>query len=396
MSTPLDDDGELLAFGAPIATDADEIEQEIHDEIRDRIPGWDPLPTHPIRHLAGAVAALAADSRDALQAQLRRNLLSLLGMLFGIPRMDGTAASSTVTIRARDTLGHTARGPIPLALGDVSLEIPGDLVVPVGSDTVTVTVICTEPGDAPNGATGTLELDALDWLAETDPVVLDAPLFGGEPAEGDSQYGRRMVDELQTMSRALILPRDYSIAARRHPGIAYAWTLPHYRPGDTPEQDDPNAVFHVATVAANAAGGAISGGTRLEAEADFAARLLDGVTHHLLDPIHVPVDVTAVVIRRAGWEKDVVQAAAEAHLTAVLSPAGWADADAGDDPNPIPPRYVHANELVARLDEPESIDVVQSLKIGDGTKARIDFGVRELPTPGEITVTVIDAADADA
>lgn len=391
MSSQLDPDDDLTAFDLPLSTEPADVVAEINAAMIERQPGWAPLPGHPITHLIGAVAEAIAASRDAAQTRFRANIVDLLGLLFRIPRSDGSPASSTITLTATDDQGHSETGPLPAALGDIEMEIPTDVVIPAGATQVTVPVVAVEFGATANGASGTPDISALDWLAETDPVVLDSPLAGGQAPEDDGAYFVRMLAELQTRSDALILPRDYTTSALRHPGVAYAWTLPHYRAAALPADDDPAAVFHVTTIAAGADGGPISTGTRLEVEADFAERLLDNVVHHLVDPIPRAVSVTTQVARRPGFDSADVHDTVVAHLADVLNPATYAAPRSGDDPNPMPNRVIHKNELVARVDELDSVNYPVSLQIGDGSSDRVVLGIRELPTPGTITVTVVDA-----
>jgi hypothetical protein len=382
MSQITDDD--TTALDLPIATEPQEIRDEIDAALQDRMPQWAALPTHPITHLRGALSEVLAESRAAIRDRLRSELLDLLGTLFRFPRSDGEPASSTLTVTARDSLGHAAPGPVAVTIGDVVLEVPSGIEIPAGQTSTVVAVVAVEYGADANGAAGRPELAALSWLAETDGVTLNGPLDGGADRWTDDEYAVRLVEELQTMSASLILARDYSIAARRHPGVAFAWTLPHYLAAANPADDDPQAPLHVTTIAVNSLGGAISSGTRIELEAEIKSRLPDNVVHHLVDPTPHPIPVTATVARRPGFAKADVQA--------VLNPANYASPKYGDDANPVPGTVIHKNELVARLDELESsgLNYVVLLQIGDGSSDRVTLGVRELPSAGEIKVTVVD------
>jgi uncharacterized phage protein gp47/JayE len=388
LSTQLDNDAD--PFELPIATSADEVRQEIADEFSDNVPGFALLPTSPLTHLVGALAAVSAESRDALQARIRTELMSLIGTLFRLPRSDGAPASSTITVTALDTLGHTIEGPVPVSLGDVQMETTTDVVIPVGQTSATVPVVTVDWSSAANGATATVAtpvtLDtAADWLAEASPVVLDAPLAGGADPENDTAYMVRLIEELSILSPSPILPRSYAVLARRHPSVVYAWCRRTYN-GATGTDGVPH---HVTVWVAGADGR--SPGTTAIAEVFNAISLLllDNVVLHVLPPTIVPIDVNATVRPRYGWAPGDAESAGTQRLQQVLAPAAWCAPQFGDAINPTPDDLVHVNDLIARLDEVDAIQVPETLEINGGAATSVTLGFGELPEPRAITVTSI-------
>lgn len=375
-------------FTLPIATDAASVRQEIHDELFSRLPGLALLPTSPVTHLAGAISVVDAEARDALQARIRSEFMSLLGDLFRVVRSDGAPAASSLTVTALDALGHVLPAPVSVSLGDVRMETTQDIVIPVGSTSASVPIATVEWSSAANGATASsatpVELDtAADWLAESNAVVLDAPLSGGADPETDTAYGVRLIDELSILSPAPILPRSYAVLAKRVPSVAYAWCRRTYN-GAT----GTDGVAGHVTVWVAGADGRSPGETAIDAvDAEIRPKLMDNVVLHVLPPTIVPVDVTAAVRPRYGWAGADAIAAGDAQLRRVLSPVEWCQPSYGDAVNPTPATLVHANELVARLDEVDAIEVPETVEIGDGSSLSMTLGFGELPEPGDIAVT---------
>lgn len=387
MSTPLATDD---AFRLPVDVDVNDIRETLHARMGEQLPGWQPIPSSPTTAILGALATVSAEGRDALQARIRGELMDLIGFLFGSPRETGTPASSTVTFTAADALGHEIPAATSVWLGDVEMETVTDAAIPVGSTSISVAVQTVEPGAQANGADDTgvaLETSTFDWLAETNPVALDAPLALGTDAETDGEYLARLADELAIMSPAPILPASFAVLARRHPAVGYAWCLPGYNAST----NTPGVPLHVTLVVAGPAAEALPQQVLDSIRTGIAALLLSDVVLHVISPTYVPVSVTATLVCRPGWDPAAVAAAGEEHLAQVLSPAGHAAPSFGDAANPVPAVVIHENELIARGDEVDGVGYVEDLQIGDGSSDRVTLGVRQLPTAGAINVTALPA-----
>jgi len=372
------DDG---AFTAPIATDPEDVRAEIHAELQARQPGWEPLPAQPDTHLIASIATSSAEARASVVAQLRSELLTLLGTLFAVPRRDGSAATSTITVTAGDLIGHTLPAGVTVWLGDVELETSAELTIPGGDDTGVVPVSTILNTSEANGATGTIEIDTEDWI---DSVTLDAPLAGGEDPETEAEYSVRLAEELQLLTQEPIQPADFAVIARRHPSVAYSWAINLY--DATTDLDDQERT--VTVVIADASGA--DPGPVVRADVLAMLQVLREVNFviRVVAPTPVPVDVEFAIVPHAGWVQADREDATIERLQGVLSPPGWIQPPFGADAGHVPTRRIHKNELIAQADQVEGVDYVDDLIIGDGSTDFIDLDRLELPVPGAISVIV--------
>jgi len=370
-------------YGAPIETDPAEIEAEFHDGMREKWPDWEPVPTSALTHLIGVLAQVSAESRATFVAMLRTIVLELLGSMFGVPRLDGTPARSTITVTASDTLGHELADRATVYVGDVECETGGPLVIPTGQTRGTITIVAVEPGTAANGAAAGVQIDAVDWLAETDGVVLDDPLDLGTDGEDDTAYSIRLAEELQTLTRAPILPANYATAARRHPLVGHVWVIPNYNP-DTRSFGEENAVTIVVT---DLLGEPVDTDVLDEVSAALEAEREVNAGIWVVTPAAVRIDASVSFIAQQGFDAATVAASVRSRLQQVLSPAPWITPPYGLDPSYVPTRVVHKYELVAQADQVTGVDYVTDVRVGDGSADSITLGVLELPAAGTVTVT---------
>lgn len=372
------------AFDPPVPTDPADLRALMFERLQDRIPGWEPHRTSPLVQLVSVVAEVQAEALQAWASDLRQRLLELIAERFGIARHLGAPARTTITVRARDLLGHELPAGTSVHIGDVDLETVTALVIPAGLDTGTVEVQTIEPGAAANGVSGPVEIDALDWLHSEEPVTLDAQLAGGVDPETDAAYAARVAEELRLLTRTPILPGDFVTAARRHPRVGHAWALNLHNPDD-PTRPEGHA-RHVTIVVTDPDGQPLTPADHAEIAAEIAATREVTMQIHVISPRLVPVDVDATVSLHPGWRPEIVCAVARDRLTQAVSPRMWLLAPYGDDPSWVPTRRVHPNELIAQLDQVHGVDVVETLTVDGGTTP-VPLGPLELPTPGTITVT---------
>lgn len=374
MATP--DTG---AFALPIATDPIEIEDELHAELRTRLPGWRPVPGALDTNLLAATAQVASETRGAMQETVQDELLRLLGQLFGLPRLDGTPATTTITVTANTTAGRTLPAGTPVYVGDVEMETTVPLFItdpPVG----TVAVVAVDAGTAGNEATGTPELDALDWI---DTVELDAPTANGTDPETPIEHSQRLARELELLTPQPILPEDAAEFALRHPGVFHAWTINLYD-ADT---DTADQALTFTVVVTDQAGLDVSGGTLTEVRDDLQARRGTNYIIRVRNAIRVPIEVTTDFVPEDGWDPAVVAANIRSAQEDLLAPNRWVLPRYGAAPGSPPDRVVHASMLVAVSRDALGCRWIDDLTIGDGSSDRVTLDVLELPTPGDLTIT---------
>jgi hypothetical protein len=369
----------------PVAATPAEIRAEIHTEMRELVPGWSPLPTALLTHGFAAIAGASTASRAAFRRRLAAELLELSGSLHDIPRDMGQAATSSITVKALDTLGHQADAGMTVRLGDIELVTTAPLIVEVGQTEGTAPIAAVEAGAAPNGATGTPEIQSLGWLASVDPVVLDAPLAQGEDPETDPEWSARMIGELAVPRRA-VRTEDLVFYARQHPSVGLAWGIPGY---DLDTDTDDVALTATVVVGADD-GSALSPEEIASVLAFLQSKTIENFNVYVTNPDYDPIDVTGTIVPRTGMDGDVLAAEATARVTALVSPIGHVTNRDGEGTNLTgpPPPIVHVNTLIAEATGVRGLLRVDEMEIGDGSSDFHTLSSRiALPVPGDIDIT---------
>jgi hypothetical protein len=152
---------------------------------------------------------------------------------FGQARLAAVAASGTVTL-SRFAAVTSATVPIGVLIrtGDGSLSYAvgidplnslysasaGGYVVPVGTVSVNVPVVCTTPGIVGNVITGAVSL--LGSIAGINEATNAAPMTGGLDVESDDALKKRFADFIASLERATVTAVDEAIESVQQ-GIAY-------------------------------------------------------------------------------------------------------------------------------------------------------------------------------
>lgn len=386
------DDSDLIladdenAFDTPLTTDPEEIRDQMVATTEEALPNWRPLDTAPEYQVMRAMAQVAADTNVALESRLQTLLLEFLGSAFGVPRLDGDSATSTISVTAVDTAGYTLPADETFYLGDTELLTVEDLVIPAGVDTATVGVRALVPGAEPNGADGELDGDAQAWFAANTPALV-APLADGTDSETDVAYSERLARELELLSIRPINPPDLVLFARRHPQVAGAWAIKGYdaTTGET------NKARTATVVAYTDQGVAPSNDVLAAILDDLVTRSVANANPRVVGPTLVPIAVAVTVVPYLGWDDGIVEDAVQGALEAALSPIQWALAPFQLDPAYVPSRIVHVNDLIAAVDGAPGVNRVTALTIGNGSSPQITLNSPvALPSPGALTITVGD------
>lgn len=370
----------------PVAVDPESIREEIISELQARIPAWRPIPGSLDMHLIGVFSIVMAESRQAAIDRLRTELLDLLGTLFGVPRNVGAPATSTITVTAVDDVGHTLDAWTSVWLGQRELVTTSQLVIAPGQTSGSVAVQAVEPGADANGQTGTLIIDALDWLDDTvGNPELDEPLDGGSDPWTDLEYAIRIVEELQILSPRPVMATDYAVLARRHPSVTYAWAINLYDAvNDLDDQER-----YVTVIVADYLGEPIPSEARTEIQTDLTERSIANMVVLVVDANYVQVDAAMEIVVRDGFDAAAVIAQVTEQVTSRLTPAGHLQPRTGGfQIDYVPPQIIHVNDLISAAYAVEGLLRVETAQIDDGEADHIDLGDKiSLPTPGTITIT---------
>lgn len=375
--------GAGTVFDPPISTEPDDIELEMQDEMAAQFNGWVAIPTALDTQLIAVQAQVSAESRAAVADQIVSHLLALLGSLFGVPRQEGLPARGSITVRAIDQLGHTIDVGTTVTVGDVECQTVDQLVIPAGQDHASVAIATVNLGADANGATGSVQIDAFDWIDDAG-VILGAPLDRGADPETDQAHSVRLADELQILTFRPLQPADWVVLARRHQPVQFAWAINLYdAQTDTDDQE-----LTVTVVVAGEQAAELSADELAEVDADLQSRRPMNFIVRTVSPTYRPVSVTCTVVAEDGWDTGQVQTMVHDQLAVRLSPAVALQPPYGQDPGFVPAPLIHTSNLIAEALKVPGVARVMSLQIGDGSSPQVEFGRLELPEPAEIDVTV--------
>lgn len=332
----------LDPFAVPIATDPDTIRAEQIATLQLLLPQWRPVAGALDNHLLAVTAETSAESRGEFGDQLRAAAMTVVGDLYGIPKQDGLAASSTITVTAIDTAGYTLDAGSTVYVGETECETDSDLVILPTDDEGTVGITAVNVGADVNGLDLDPEVDPLDWI---DAVVLDDPLAGGVDEETDIEYALRLREEAQTLKQAIVRPEDGAIRARRNAEVTFAYAVDHYNATTGALADE----LTFSIIVANSEGTAITSPALVEIQAD-----VDGLTHTNLivvvtNATYTAVNVTTEFVAREGWADADVEANIEAAIDEALSPVGHLTPPSSLEVNYLPASRIHKNDVIAAI-----------------------------------------------
>jgi hypothetical protein len=386
----------------PIPVDADDLKAQVIGDLKARIAGWEPAEGNLDYWLIEAFCEVAAQIGESVTWVLRA-IFRYFGSLIGVPPIEATAATTTVTVKAIDaTVGRTYVVPAGTTLawnasGElVPFQLVEDAVIASGTDTVTgVSVVAITPGSIGSGLSGVAILDGgpegrLDFV---DTITAEAVTANGADAEDDDTYMNRLADELRTLSTTPILPDDFAILARRNPAVHRALAFN----GTDPDTGSTGVERLVAVFVQGADGLAVTPAVRTAVK-DFLESMREtNFVVKVADPTPVTINVAYTATAFPGYDTTAVEAAADAAVAAYLDPASWGETAIGDERGgwtyKTNVRYL---EVGAVLNAVDGLDEVTALTL-NGSSADVDMaaaiataGAFKVPVPvaGTITGTV--------
>ena len=382
----------------PIETDPDIFIQGAYDFMETKSPGWEPSNGQLDVWILLAIARMAALVRD-LAAAVPPGLFRQVGkQLFSFPSIDETAATSTVTIQARDSAGHTAPAGTLFGIRQgpdlVIFETIFDATIPALSTTVGGVVIQAVEEFAGVvgtglGTAGTLleNVDSLDWIGS---ITLGGTTGGGVDEETDDEYQNRLVAWLRLQAPRPILPDDFAQMAKTIPGIYRATAVDLY----DPTTGLYNSERAVTVFAIGPTGLGIDGPTAATAEAYLRSLREASFLAYVRSATVTPVDVQYTV---RGWPRYTnaeILSDANAAVASALNALTFGQPDSGDLDIWYDQAKVKVNDLIVAIGRKASInDVVDvKIRIGAAAYAATDVtlpGPGGVPSLGVVTPTVV-------
>lgn len=346
---------------------ASEYEQGVNEALEARFEGIEFAEGDPFTWLKKAFARIGASFFDMAALMSKEAFKKFGETVVAVPPIQAAPATGLSTWTMADSLGHEIEAGTVVniqSLGEsVGFKTIGDVVIPPGSTTASIPLEAVIPGEAGNGLSADPELN--DAIADVASITLEGVTANGVEAEEEDAYLGRLVEALQLLSLALILPRDFEIDARAVAGVARAKCIRNYKPADK-STNNPlmQTVFPV-----DASGLPLSAPVKAELLARQQEKLVSDVIHWVEDPEYTTVDVSVTFAVRSGFDSATVVAAVLARLAEYLSPANWGLPNFGDTSNSggwENQTKVYKNELISEVDRVGGVERVETLLLGGG------------------------------
>lgn len=378
---------------ALIETDPETIFQNMVADMQAEFPGWQPARADLLTRMFRTFAGAGAETRD-VSAVVPKAIFRQYGNdLQNLPPIDATSAIAVTTwtmtgsvgirtIPAGTTFSLPGADGQPVAFNTVSpVTIPNGNTVTTAGQVVGQAV---QSGNIAQGLTGTPSL--VTTLSFVDHIALVGTTTGGVDAESDDTFLGRLRDDIALSAPRPILIGDAAVFARGIAGVARSLPIDNYN-ADT---NTDGVARCVTTVNLDAAGAAVSSGTKTAVVADLMARREDGFLFFAIDPTYTTVGATFTIVAQTNYDHTDLKTRAEAALAAYLDPATWGLPTTGDQPLWVNTPVVRYLAVARILGDVDGVAYVTALSLNGGG-AGVDValaGRGPLPTAGTITGTV--------
>lgn len=338
--------------------------------------------TDPATALLSAIGARNAQTRIVLVDFARAVYRDHGIKVYGIVPQESAPASTLSTWTAVDDAGYDipagTRVAYPLT-GDTTVvfEVDDDYTITPGDSSLAgVGLNAVINGVAGNGfaASAVVVLDNLTWVSSVATTVTTA---GGEDAETSGEYLDRLTEAIRFGPNGpLVLPDDYSFAAREVPGVGRARTIAGY---DAVAETSGNTRT-VTVVVVDESGNDVPAPVAAAVEAALEARREVNFIVYVVDPERTVVTVAYTATAEADTDSAEVEAAIDAAVLAYLDPGTWGTRERGSEwENDDVVRYFAIVDLIESVPGVASLD---TLTLNAGTAdVNITADTAALPDP---------------
>ena len=378
----------------PIETDALELLDDSYSYLQDQIPGWTPADGQLDTQMLQSVSTVAAESREVASAVTKSIFRWFGATLVGLPPIDATPATSSVTFTMIDANGHTVPAGTQLSIVDnagvgQAFDTDADLIIYTGNTTGVVNVTAIIPGEDGSGlGSAGSPVELLDPLDFVSTVTMVATTSGGVDAESDAEYLNRLSAELTLLAPRPILPNDFTIFARNIPGVARAVAIDLYDPGPPPVTPKDRCVT-IAAIDEN--GNPVSSSVKAAIDADLQARREINFKIFVIDPTVTNIAVVYTATALAGYDHATLKTDVNNSIKAYLSPATWGTGQGGAI-TWSQTTYVRYLEIAQAINATTGVDYINSLTFGiaGGAMGTTDIqlpGIAPLATTSDANIT---------
>lgn len=382
----------------PITTDQAALQDDAHEFIQGKVPGYVLDPAHPTTWLIEAAGRMVAVALFQASLMPSANLRTLGETVYGIPRGDGTPATAVTTWTARDTDGHEIPAGTAVLIDGVPFTVDLTVTIPAGSSstgTGEVSVTAIDVGTANNGLGATVEsVDALVWL---DTIALVGSTANGTDAQTDEGYQDFVTALLRLQAPRAITAFDFEVFTvytlnGPRDGVARATVLDNYN-ADTSTS---GVGGHITIVPIDSVGANCTTAVKNAIAADLGAKRVANLVVHVIDPTRTNVTVGYTVTAYDGFDKTALKAQIDEALASYFDPAQWGVPPFGEALLPFrtASRWINATTVrylqVAKvIENVEGVAYIESLTVNGGTADVTMSGVAPLPALQPITTHTV-------
>lgn len=376
---------------------------EILGAARGILPAWRPEAGQIETVLAEAFAIRTASLANAIN-RVPSATTEVLLQLFGLTRSDGSKATSTLSITFADS--DTIERSLPAgteflyvdATTGVSYTFALDETFTLsGSLTGTASVSSVSVGAANNVSAIGSNLTLISNVVFFESAAFASAAIGGADAESDADYFSRGINLLASYTSATTTAAQmkyYVGANKTYAKRVEVYNRRRYRDRDTTAADygthDGAVLVAVASTVSTPASAAFEVTVPTSSLADLHDSIKDrspsGLIVDVMSAELAEVDVTASIVKKAGFVASDVSDAVETALQAYLNANTWDWST----------NIVRRNDIIALIDSVPGVDFVSSLEM-DGTTLVGSSNIGHTTTSGGTKTTVnfdVDAVDA--
>lgn len=262
----------------PVTVDPNQLFKQAILDIKAQIAGWTPQEGH-LEVVVLEEAAQMMSTIAAIASQVPVSIFMAFGQLAGVPPILGAQATVPATVTMFDTAGYTIPAGTQVAFpltgnSSILFTVETTAVIPSGSDSTPVTLICETVGAFPNGLPSGTTLALQQTFGQVASIVTTADVSGGVDAETVTSYINRLSEELTLLAPRPILPIDFAEMAQNVTGVFRALAIDGLSPGRSVTDgvlsagsllvESATAAFTPADVGRDTAGGTIPSGAILD------------------------------------------------------------------------------------------------------------------------------------
>lgn len=290
-------------------------------DVVSRIPGLTLRVGNVETALIDAFALTVAESVYTLNRVPKATIAGVLTFMGAIPD-PGLEADTSVTFNLSSTNATTVPAGTVVRLSNDITTVTFITTTDGANDantTITVFAVATSVGASWNGTPAGTRLELLSsGLTNIDNVALASPVQNGRDPEDLDSWLLRASNRFARMSAALTTADGFVAYAKETPGVTQAYALDRYDVTDSTVKNG-----HVSLAVIGPGGVPLSTEAKDALEEQISDLAVANLAVHLVDALVTPVDVTAQIVVRPGYDGPAVADSVVATLASFLDPNTW-------------------------------------------------------------------------